>query len=90
MHTLACRPGDPQALKAAAAASATNTAIEIAVLSSGSWAKLVTNDSAAPAALKDLFLILPNGSTIAEPNAIARYLGTSHLISPSQHLSSPL
>lgn len=79
--TLVCRPGDVQALKAVAAATATNTPVEIIPLSDGKWKKLVSDDTAAPLSLREIFLILAAGSTLTEPNAIARYLGTFYHIS---------
>ncbi|KAL4436391.1 hypothetical protein ABPG77_009953 [Micractinium sp. CCAP 211/92] len=73
MSTLVCRPGDPAALKVAAAAAAAGSQLAVASLAeTGSWKKALDGD--APSGAR-LFLILPNGSTLAEANAAARYLG---------------
>lgn len=75
MATLVCRPGDPQALKAAAAAAAAGASLSVLPLAeSAQWKKLLT-DSSDAAASKQLLLVLPDGSALAEPNAIARFLG---------------
>lgn len=73
MCTLVCRPGDPAALKAAAAAAAAGSQLAVASLTDpGSWKKSLEGE--APAGAR-LFLILPDGSVLAEANAAARYLG---------------
>lgn len=75
MATLVCRPGDPQALKGASVAAAAEAPLAVLPLGeSGAWKKLLA-DSADPAAARQLFLVLPDGGVLAEPNAIARYLG---------------
>lgn len=75
MATLVCRPGDPQALKAAAAAAAAGASLSVLPLAEAAqWKKLLADGSNA-AAGRQLFLVLPDGSTLSEPNAIARYLG---------------
>ncbi len=75
MATLVCRPGDPQALKAAAAAAAAGASLSVLPLAEAAqWKKLLA-DSSDAAATRQLFLVLPDGSSLAEPNAIARYLG---------------
>lgn len=73
MSTLVCRPGDPAALKAAAAAAAAGSQLAVASLAeTGSWKKALEGE--APSGAR-LFLILPDGSALAEANAAARYLG---------------
>lgn len=75
MATLVTRPGDPQALKAAAAAAAADTQLAVLPLAeAGAWKKLLA-DAADPAAARQLLLVTPDGGALAEPNAIARYLG---------------
>lgn len=76
MQTLVYRPGDPQALKIVATANAANVSLDVAQLDDDkNWRKLVADDSSAPFAAREIFLILPDGSTISEPNAIASYIG---------------
>ena len=75
MATLVTRPGDPQALKAAAAAALAGTALSFVALDdSGSWKKLLS-DGNAPFGQAQLLLILPDGTGLYEPNATARFLG---------------
>ena len=75
MATLVTRPGDPQALKAAAAAAAADTQLAVLPLSeAGAWKKLL-GDAADPAAARQLLLVTPDGGALTEPNAMARYLG---------------
>lgn len=75
MATLVTRPGDPQALKAAAAAGLSGAALSVVSLEdAGAWKKLLS-DGAAPFGQPQLFLVLPDGSAVSEANAIARYLG---------------
>lgn len=75
MATLVTRPGDPQALKAVAAAGLAGTALSVVALEdTGAWKKLLT-DASAPFGQPQLFLVLPDGSAIGEANAIARCLG---------------
>lgn len=78
--TLVTRPGDPQALKAAAAAGLSGAQLAVAALDdAGSLKKLLSGDaSAAPfgnSGSAQLFLVLPDGSAVYEPNAMARALG---------------
>ena len=73
MATLVARPGDPQALKAAAAAAAAGASLAVMPLADASWKRLLT--AGAPlAADPQLLLVLPNGSALTEPNAMARFL----------------
>lgn len=74
MATLVTRPGDCQALKAAAAAQLAGADLAVLPLADGAWKKLLA-DSGDAATARQLFLVLPDGSTLGEPNAIARYLG---------------
>jgi hypothetical protein len=75
MATLVTRPGDPQALKAAAAAAVAGTQLAVLPWSdAGAWKKLLADSSSAEQ-LPQLFLVLPDGTTLADPNAVARYLG---------------
>lgn len=75
MATLVTRPGDPQALKAAAAAAAAGTPLAVQPLGeAAAWKKLLA-DSSCPEAARQLFLVLPDGTALADPNAITRYLG---------------
>jgi hypothetical protein len=75
MATLVTRPGDPQALKGAAAAAAAEVPLTVLPLAeSGAWKKLLA-DSSRNEASSQLFLVLPDGSALADANAIARYLG---------------
>jgi hypothetical protein len=79
MATLVTRPGDPQALKGVAAAAAAGTDLAVLALGeSAAWKKLLADSNCAEAGRK-LFLVLPDGSALADPNAIARYLGASAL-----------
>jgi hypothetical protein len=75
MATLVTRPGDPQGLKVAAAAAAAGSSLAVLPLSeAGAWKKLLA-DSSCAAASQQLFLVLPNGSALTDPNAAARYVG---------------
>lgn len=75
MTTLVTRPGDPQALKAIAAAAAAGTELSVLALGeTAAWKKLLADSGCAEAG-RNLFLVLPDGSALADPNAIARYLG---------------
>jgi hypothetical protein len=75
MATLVTRPGDSQALKAAAAAGLSGAALAIVALDdAGSWKKLLS-DSTAPFGDSQLFLILADGTAVFEPNAMSRCLG---------------
>ncbi|KAI3430770.1 hypothetical protein D9Q98_009182 [Chlorella vulgaris] len=74
MATLVTRLDDPQALKAAAAAAAAGATLSVLALSdSSTWKKLLA-DPSCPEAARDIFLVLPNGTALGDPNAIARYL----------------
>lgn len=73
--TLVTRPGDPQSIKPLAAATAANIICSTVPFSDQpTWTKLISpayKDTITPSIR--LFLILPDGSIIAEPNAMARY-----------------
>ena len=73
--TLVTRPGDPQALKAAAAAALAD--IDLAVLSlsdRSSWSKLLREPTTGLGS-GNLLLVLPCGDVLSEPNAMARWCG---------------
>ncbi len=79
MATLVCRPGDPQALKAAAAAGLSGAALAVvAVDDVGSWKKLLS-DPSSPFGYSQLFLVLPDGTAVFEANAMARCLGARRM-----------
>jgi len=73
--TLVTRPGDPQSIKPLAAAIAAGIICSTIPLSDQpTWTKLISpsyRHTITPSI--KLFLILPDGSIIAEPNAMARY-----------------
>jgi methionyl-tRNA synthetase len=75
MATLVARPGDPQALKAAAAAAAAG--VELTVVAPANAGKIVPEGSAPAFGSNDLLLVLPSGATLGEPNAMARHLAAS-------------
>lgn len=76
MATLVTRPGDPQALKAAAAAAAAGASLAVMPMADASWKRLLT--AGAPlAAEPQLLLVLPDGSALTEANAMARFLAGS-------------
>ena len=76
--TLVTRPGDPQALKVAAAAAAAGTQLAVVPLAeAGAWKKLL-GEAAGPVLEQgpQLLLILPGGgAALTEPNAMARWAG---------------
>ncbi|GAB4819697.1 hypothetical protein N2152v2_006743 [Parachlorella kessleri] len=74
MATLVTRPGDPQALKAAAAAALTGAALSIVALDDSGSRKKLLSDGNAPFDQAQLLLILPDGTGLYEPNATARFL----------------
>ena len=74
MATLVCRSGDPQALKPAAAAAATGSQLALLPLEQATaWRKLLSDASEAPSA--QLFLMLPDGTAVADATAAARCVG---------------
>lgn len=76
MATLITRVGDPQALKAVAAAQASGTALIITPLAES---KKLSPDALPPFGSTDLSLVLPSGAVLKEPNSMARYLASSLL-----------
>lgn len=72
MATLIARAGDPQALKAALAAQATAAALTITPVAES---KKLPAETLPAFGGDELALILPDGSVLSEPNAIALQLG---------------
>ena len=65
------RPGDPQALKGVAAAKISGNDVKVTALAES---RKIPPETYPPFSRNTLCLILPDGSVLAEPNAIARYL----------------
>eukprot|EP00887_Chlorella_sp_A99_P004349 scaffold15.g4349.t1 len=84
--TLVLRPGDPQALKAAAAAGLAGTKLALLPHSDPSWQKLLA-ELAAPLGGGALLLVQPGGAALTEPNAMARWCASSAAALSSLDLS---
>jgi len=65
------RAGDPMAIRVAAAAEVSKASLKITALAES---RKIAEDAIAPFSRKTLLLVLPDGSVLSEPNAMARYL----------------